>query len=152
MKRLQLDDCFLIFACICLVLSTFLLLWGLTSVLLLEKAELGQINGMTSDPANPVLILEQLRFFEDVNWAYLTLTWTTIFSVKAAFLAFFRHLVNRLHSMHVYWKAVVICTALVFVVAVCDAFITCSHVGTSARQQHFLSNVFLLAFLAYSQQ
>ena len=42
--------------------------------------------------------------------SYSSLSWTAIYFVKFAFLAFFRNLVNRLPLMLMYWKIAVITT------------------------------------------
>lgn len=57
------------------------------------------------------------------------MTWAAIFAVKFAFLFLFRNLVDRLPSMYMYWRMVVVFTALVFAFAVCDTFITCPKLG-----------------------
>ena len=131
-KRLSLDDCLIIFACICLSAGTTLLYLGTSAIFFIEDLTL---NGMGVLAAvGPDSFLQQLTFYQKINWSYLALTWTTIFFVKFAFLAFFRHLVNRLPSMQRYRTVLVVFTILVFAFAVCDGFIACPKLGLDSRE------------------
>ena len=126
--RLRLDDYLLLCSCVCLTAGTGLLYYGIPSIFF--GAEL------TFNPAavlaagvNEAAILHQVDLIPKVNWAYLVLSWLTIFFVKFGFLSVFRHLVDRIPSMYGYWKGVLIFTGLVFAFAVCDGFIACPKLG-----------------------
>jgi hypothetical protein len=77
-------------------------------------------------------IMQQIVFFQKINWAYLALSWASIFAIKFGFLSFFRHLVDRIPFMYNYWRGVVVFTGLVFAFTVCDAFIACPKLGMAA--------------------
>ncbi|MCJ1362616.1 hypothetical protein MMC16_001721 [Acarospora aff. strigata] len=131
-KRLQLDDYLLIFAFICLTAATVLLYIGTSVIYFIEEVTLNGIGA--TQAVGMAVFLQRLVYYQKINWAYLALSWTTIFFVKFAFLSFFRPLVDRLPSMHMYWRIVVGFTALVFAFAVCDAFIVCPQLGLEALQ------------------
>ena len=132
-KRLQLDDYLLIFAFICLTAATVLLYIGTSVIYFIEEVTLNGIGA--TQAVGMAVFLQRLVYYQKINWAYLALSWTTIFFVKFAFLSFFRPLVDRLPSMHMYWRIVVGFTALVFAFAVCDAFIVCPQLGLEACKE-----------------
>jgi len=131
-KRFHLDDYLLIFSCICLIAGTILLYLGTSAIFFVERLTLNGIGAVIASPADEIDILEQLLFYQKINWAYLALTWTTIFSVKSAFLVFFRYLVKRLPAMQRYWVLVVAFTAVIFAFIICDGFIACLQLGIAA--------------------
>lgn len=89
-RRLHLDDYLLIFSCICLIVATVLLYLGLSAISFIEELNLNGIEVLTAGNISMEYFLDQLIFYQRINWAYLSLTWTTIFCVKFAFLAFFQ--------------------------------------------------------------
>lgn len=80
----------------------------------------------------PVEIFQKVVWFENCDSAYLFVTWTAIFLVKASFLAFFRRLINRVGKMVTYWKVVVVITIVVFGFCACIGFIGCPKSGLDA--------------------
>lgn len=132
LQRLYLDDFFLIFACICLTAATALLYHGASAIYFVEQLTFEPAEAIASGAISSEELPQELLLFGRTNWSYLTLTWGGIFSVKFAFLSFFRPLVNRLPRTHMYWRVVVVITALVFVFAVCDTFITCTKLGLAS--------------------
>lgn len=126
-RKLAIDDAFLVFACTCLTAS-FALLIVFTPTLFQEEA---------IEPNLPQVLLtsksiHQLLWLQKVTCSNLALMWTVIFSIKFAFLFFFRTLVRRMPREHLYWKIVTGFTALVCAFSVCDGFISCPHFSLSA--------------------
>ena len=77
--------------------------------------------------------------------AYLSLTYSTLFSVKLSFLFFFRNLVRRVRTMMVYWWTVlaIMCIAwpasiAAAVVPSCPVF--CKYSSTTEPREFFLSS------------
>ena len=139
-KRLFLDDYLLLFSCVCLTAATALLYYGTAAIYFAENLSLNPSHFATAVAAGPVdptimrKMLEQLVLFQRINWSYLALTWTSIFAVKFAFLAFFRHLVDRVPALTLYWKVVLVITSVIYGFCVCDAFISCSKLGIASRE------------------
>ncbi|KAI9724630.1 MAG: hypothetical protein M1828_003654 [Chrysothrix sp. TS-e1954] len=136
-KMPSLDDYILLFACACLIGSTGVLYYGLPYIYFSEALTLSASGGAQSaaaglDYTEINAILAKLVLFQKVNWAYLAVSWTAIFSVKFAFLAFFRKLVDRLPRLLLFWKILVGFTSLVFCFAVCDSFIACPKTGLAS--------------------
>ncbi len=131
-KRLHLDDYLMIIACVFLISGTTLLYLGTSAIFFIEDVSL---NGEEVIAAVGLdYFLKQLLFYQRINWAYLALTWATVFFVKFAFLAFFRHLLDRVPFMYKYWKVLVGFTTLVFAFAVCDGFIACPVLGLASGE------------------
>ena len=128
--RLELDDGFLALACVCFVATTILLYKMLPDIYLFEALE--------SEPVSSIPLPEALEVFQKVVWfensdsAYLFVTWTAIFLVKASFLTFFRHLIDRVGRLVTYWKVVVSITVVVFGFCACIGFIGCPKSGLDA--------------------
>lgn len=133
-KCRRLDDYLLVFACICLTAATALLYSATKEVYFSEAMIIDATWATSVVAADPRGTLQEIGFFRRVNWAYLTLTWTTIFAVKFAFLSFFRRRIDRLPSMHIYWRVVVAFTGLSFLFAICNHFMTCSNLSFSTRE------------------
>ena len=88
-----------------------------------------------SDPRHPDLALYLLRMV----LSYLILLYTTLFSVKLAYLLFFRPMLERLPVMIVYWRGALAFTviACVFDISVLGA--GCFHQGVySSKPLHAL--------------
>jgi len=142
-KKPRLDDCLLLFACVLLTASTALLYHEASSIYFAEALvlDLAATPG-TGAPTVGTLglesedldkIFDQVTLFQRIDWAYAALTWTAIYSVKFAFLSFFRCLVDRLPRVHRFWKIVGVITALAFAFAVCEGFIACPKLGVESR-------------------
>ena len=120
--RLQLDDCFLIFACICLTASTVLC-----------YANVGNLYWSLS--YTPSFLLHLMQEHVDVaahvhacRKAYdssTSLLWTVIFAVKFAYLAFFRRLVDRVYPLLIYWRIVISLCAVSFPICVISIYVSC---------------------------
>lgn len=128
-RRLQLDDALLLFGTACLIASTVILYRGTHAVFLVQALSMGptvQIKGpiMDFDTVN-----DQVTLFQKTTWIFVPLAFTTIFAVKFGFLSFFRHLVDHLPRLHMYWRCVVVFTAAVYVFAIIDVFLACSRLG-----------------------
>ena len=132
--RLRLDDYILLCSCICLTAATGLLYWSTPSIFF--GAELTFNPAIVLGPGvNEANILHQVDLISKIDWAYLALSWLTIFFVKFGFLSVFRHVVDRIPPMYRFWKGVLIFTGLVFAFAVCEAFIGCPETGVKAGEK-----------------
>ena len=120
------------FACIFLTAGTITLFIGLDSIYFIEELDLNGIQVLIETDVDISNWLTELIFYQKINWAYLSVTWASIFFVKFAFLAFFRDLVDRLPRMQLYRRIVSVLTVLVFAYAVCDGFIACPQLGLDA--------------------
>ena len=81
------------------------------------------------------LLSSTATWFRRVYQAYFIVSWTALFSVKAAFLAFFRRLTERFGWIATYWKVVAGFTAASWIYCIIDGFIACPKTGTSARRR-----------------
>lgn len=96
-----------------------------SAIYYIEELELNRIDDTIILGVDVSEFGSQVGFYERISWSYLSVTWSSIFFVKFAFLAFFRGLVDRLPLMQLYWKVVGITTALVFLFTLFDVFIPC---------------------------
>lgn len=139
---LRLDDYLLLFACILLTAGTAVLYYGTSSIYFVTafQESLAATPGTAVPGSAPTeadyeqleAILKETVFFQKFIWAYFTVSWAAIFAVQFALLSFFRHLVNRLPRLHLYWKVVVGLAALVFGFAFCAPFIACPTTGAAS--------------------
>jgi hypothetical protein len=124
-RRLQLDDCFLIFACICLTGATAIMQWGIPVVY--------QVAQFTLHPAHTEQStdLMQLKVWNQrVIFAQIPLSWAAIFAAKFSYLFFFRHLIDRMRPLIIYWRVVVTFTAMAAIPCILSVFIGCSRVDS----------------------
>ena len=134
-RRLHLDDALLIFASVSLAAATGLLYYGTSAIYLVEalsvdpSIESGNIAGFID---NLQETFDETALFQKITWAYVALSYTTIFIVKLGFLSFFRELVKYWPRVNLYWKLVVVFTAICYVFAICDTFIACPKLGLAA--------------------
>ena len=119
-RRLQLDDWLLLFACLTLTVGTVLVLVNI-EVLFFGEA-VGLNPGLIQFPAD---IVQRLDSYQRLYYTYPTLAWTTIFSVKLAYLYFFRRLVDRLRSLIIYWRVIVVSTVVFYLSCVISIYIAC---------------------------
>ena len=77
---------------------------------------------------------DRIKWYQQVSFSFLTLTWTTIFAVKLSFLFFFRQMVDRLKSVMIYWKVVVGITVVSYCYCAAGVFIACPKFGIEARK------------------
>lgn len=125
-RQLAIDDAFVAFACMCLTASFTLLILITPAIFLEEAIVLNLPYELTPES------IQQLLWLQKITYSYLALMWTVIFSIKFAFLFFFRTLVRRMPMEILYWKVVAGFTALVYGFCVCDVFIPCPHFNLSA--------------------
>ena len=121
---LGIDDVFLLLACVFLVAST-VLLYLVSNALYFEEA-------LTLDPDSVTFSsdsFDELDWYQKVIYAYLDLSQTAVYCVKFSFLCFFRLLIDRLRCMIIYWRVVVVVSALAWAYAMCTAFIGCPDFG-----------------------
>jgi hypothetical protein len=128
---LRIDDYFLLSSCALLIAATGLLCWEISSIFFVAELSLNP-TAILASGLSQADIMQQIVFFQKINWAYLALSWASIFAIKFGFLSFFRHLVDRIPFMYAYWRGVVVFTGLVFAFSVCDAFIACPKLGIAA--------------------
>ena len=141
-RQFSADDLFLYFGVICLCAAMGLLVKYFEDMYLTEAFMINPL-AMDISPTN----LSSLFRFHNVIIAYITLTYTTLFSVKLSFLFFFRNLVRRVRRMMIYWWTVLgimIVTWLLFVLIIILGF--CSYFDervckTSISLDFFLSNL-----------
>ena len=117
---LQLDDWFLIFACLCLTGATAVLNWGIPAIY--------QILQLTIDPVHAEFLADPKAlkvWYHQSTYAYTTLSWATIFAAKFSYLWFFRRLVDRLRPLVIYWRVVVTVTAVGAQLCILQAHISC---------------------------
>lgn len=130
-KRLRLDDYLLLFSCVCLIPATGLLYYGLSSIFFVGELS-HDPTAILGSGIHEADVLERIAIFQKIHWAYLALTWATIFAIKFGFLSLFRHLVDRVRFVYTFWKGVTVITGLIFAFSVCDSFITCPKLGAAS--------------------
>ncbi|KAL8869297.1 MAG: hypothetical protein Q9174_004378 [Haloplaca sp. 1 TL-2023] len=129
--RLRLDDYLLLFSSACLVASTGLLYYG-TPIIFLTAEVVFNPSAVFRSGINQDDLLHDLNLIPKINWAYLALSWTTIFLIKFGFLVLFRQLVDRVPTIYKFWKCTLIITIFVGAFAICDGFIACPKEGRDA--------------------
>ncbi|KAL9594312.1 MAG: hypothetical protein Q9219_007106 [cf. Caloplaca sp. 3 TL-2023] len=117
--RLRLDDYLLLCSTASLIAATGLLYYG--TRLLFLGADL-EFNPSAAFEAESHLfdLMQEVTVMPKINWAYLTLSWTTIFLIKFGFLSLFRQLVDRVPAVYKFWKGTLIFTALGLEVVECS--------------------------------
>ena len=123
-RRIQLDDWFLLFACICLTIGTILTYTNIGNLYFGE--ELGLNTGLLSIPMD---IVTDINNYEKLYYTYPALAWTTIFFVKFAYLYFFRQLVDRVKPLIIYWRVVVVTAAISYPICIVSIYIACPKWG-----------------------
>lgn len=132
-KSLAIDDAFLIFAVVCLIVALGLLFACLSSTYLLEALITGDPNVII-----PADIIDQVQWFRKLSTAFLVLTFTTIFAVKFSFLFLFKSLIRNVRNMNVYWWIVVVTTAAVWAFGVVENFLPCPTFGPRSCKLGFV--------------
>jgi len=134
-RRLYSDDCFLIFACICLTGGTVL---GYIKVGILYWSQ-----ELNYNPSHAIYILadhEDIAAHINENkrlyYSYIALLWAAIFAVKFAYLAFFRRLIDRIRPLVIYWRVIVGVTVIFFPVSIVGIYVSCMKWGLEAGQQN----------------
>ena len=132
-KRVRVDDYFLLASCACLITATGLLYHGIDTLFLGAALIINPYAVLDSGQRN-VQELSRASNVYSLEWAYLAVIWMAIFAVKFGFLSLFRHLIDRLPRMIVFWKGVVIFTSISAAAAICEGFVNCPQVGNNVRK------------------
>lgn len=127
--RLLCDDFVLIFACVTLTAATGLLYVMMPTIYWYEEIVLNPKADVLGTLGSVDELFAQTLRYRRLGYAYVSLTWTTIFSVKICFLLFFLQLVERLKRLMFIWKIVFAITLVVYGFCVCGTFIACPHIG-----------------------
>ncbi|KAI9831272.1 MAG: hypothetical protein M1826_003711 [Phylliscum demangeonii] len=109
-RRLFLEDIILLFACALLIAGTGLLYKILETLYFMEDLILSP---QTAFSRLPPAFFQAMVYNQNIVWAYLVVSSTTVFAVKFTFLSFFRALVDRQQKMLRYWRVVVVITKVV---------------------------------------
>ena len=132
-RRLQVDDCLLIFACVCLTTSTVL---GYVNVKSLYWDQ-----ALNYNPTFPFYLMKEhvdikahVITYQRPSYSYPALLWATIFSVKFAYLAFFRRLVDRVRPLIIYWRIILGLSAVSFPVCIISIYVVGWKWGQAAGQ------------------
>ena len=132
-RRLQLDDCFLIFACICLTAST--------ALCYTHVGDLYRNQELNYDPSLLLYLMQEhvdvaarINTYLKVYDSSTSLLWTVIFAVKFAYLAFFRRLVDRVRPLVIYWRIVVGLCVVSYPIGIISIYISCSEKNQEAGQ------------------
>ena len=131
--RLRLDDYLLLCSCVFLVAATGVLYYGTPTIFFGAELTFNP-SAVTEGTVNEADVLHSIDLISKIDWAYLALSWVTIFTVKFGFLSVFRHLVDRIPPMYRFWKGVLVFTGLIFGFAVCDGFIGCPKSGIESGE------------------
>lgn len=130
-RRLQVDDYFLLFACICLTASTVL---GYINV-----SNLYWSQELDYNPTRSLFLLDEhvdiaahINAYERLYYSYPSLLWAAIFAVKFAYLAFFRRLVDRVRPLVIYWRIIVILSVVSLPVCIVTIYVSCMKWGLEA--------------------
>ncbi|KAL8901078.1 MAG: hypothetical protein Q9192_000741 [Flavoplaca navasiana] len=121
-----LDDALLVFACVCLIAATVLLINGASSLYLIIAFQSNpQAAAMTSLQQVSGTIAKVQR----ETYPFGVLIWLCVFAVKFCYLFFFRQLIDRLRRITVYWKITLALTSIACVFNACASFIACPEFG-----------------------
>lgn len=135
-RRLFFDDYMLIFACINLIAAHVLLHLMRSSMYLFE----GMIFDAESDPfaaLSDMKVMNRILEYRKMVFAFLVLTWTTIFAVKICFLFFFHQMLKRLQRMMFTWRVIFGLTLLFYGICASGPFIYCPHFGRNGCESAF---------------
>ena len=133
-KRLFLDDAFLIIACAALTGAFAMLYQSLDTLFLIQHFAQEGAGARDEAASAGINVDAEVHKFQILDFVHEPLLWVVMFSVKAAFLVFFRLLVSRVEKMVVYWKAVCAITVVAFVFCLCYPFIASPHMDSSASE------------------
>ena len=129
--RLAPDDYMLIFACVTLIAST-VLLFDVAETVYWDEALILDPSPATLAEAFLPTFPAKIMHFQQKVFAYLSLTWTTIFAVKLSFLLFFRSMVDRVKKMELFWKVVFGITVVFYCYCAAAVYMGCSKFGLAA--------------------
>ena len=124
-RRLFIDDIFLLLACVFLTVATTIL-YVASSQFYVKYTDWLLLR--------PDVVQKKVLFYQRMSFTYIPLSWAAIFAVKFSFICFFRTLVDRLRCMIIYWKIVVVVTAICFCICASEAGIECPHFDIKSRK------------------
>lgn len=128
-RRLQTEDFFLFLACACLTISTALIYRLLSSGILIgDNFAHPDISLIESLPA----LVKSISWYQREDYAFLGLTWGSVFSVKFSILFFFKQLINRPVRIVAFWKLTMVITIISFLCCIISFLTVCPHFGISA--------------------
>ncbi|KAI9703713.1 MAG: hypothetical protein M1836_007483 [Candelina mexicana] len=129
--RLYPDDYLLIFAWICLTAGT-VLCYARVGILY-WKEELGLNPSLGSKYASEHIdINAHIVEHQRLSYSCAALVWTTIFTVKFAYLIFFRRLIEQIRPLIIYWRVIVSITAVSFLLCIVFIYVSCTKWGVEA--------------------
>lgn len=127
-RRLYVDDGFLIFALICMIVATVLILKYCFLIFC--------VNAMYLIPEETTLYvtqkvgLEQLENTDAYIYPYLAMAWTATFSVKWSFFAFFRPMIRNVSQrLTIYYWSCVSFSVVTWAFLMGEPFILCHYFG-----------------------
>ena len=121
-QKVQVEDYILLFAVVCLCATTGLAYATLPAMYALIQLVLhGFENGLNFE-----LLGEIPRISKQEN-AATTLEWLVVFSVKIAFLFFFRRLISHLRGLMIWWHVATTLTILAGLVGIAVSWLTCPY-------------------------
>ena len=126
-----LDDVLLLWACICLIAATILLVRGASTLYRIETFK--------ADPAAAAFvsgqdIIDAIAKIQEDTYPFGVLIWLSVFSVKFCYLLFFRQLIDRLSHITSYWKITFAVTAVACIFNATASFIACPEFGNDNRK------------------
>ena len=124
-RRLSLDDAFLLFAC-----ATPVLYRTIAPLYFLEELASGSLESQSIGTN----VDAEVQRYKLLHVTYEALIWIAIFSVKFSFLAFFRHIVDRITNLLRHWKVVVVINIVACAFCVGFSFMTCPLTGYTASR------------------
>lgn len=133
-KRFRSDDYLLLVSSVCLIAATALAYQG-APLLFFGRELIYNPSIVLSSSLDQAKLLRRIVSISTLDWAYLTISWTTIYFVKFGFLSLFRHLVDRLPSIKRFWQITLVFTVLVFAFAVCSGPLACPKKGFDAGKE-----------------
>ena len=131
-RPLRLDDVFLIFATILLIVGTTLILVILDDTYFVEDL---QLNGIAAIGTGSLVgLVDRIIYYRKMDWAFMTITWNSIFCVKFSFLSFFSGLCDRLPRMEIYRRVAYSFCVVAWIWCVVQEFVACPYLGLDSRK------------------
>lgn len=126
-RSLAVDDAFLIFAVVSLIVALGLLFAFISSMYLVEAL-------ITNDPniVIPSDILDQVARVRKLTTVFNMLTFNTAMAVKFSFLFLFKTLIRNVRNMKIYWWTVVLITAAAWAFGIVEFFLLCPSYGSDS--------------------
>ena len=121
-QKVQVEDFILLFAVVCLCAVTGLVYATLPAMYaLIQLVFHGFENDLAFDLLGEIPSVSKKQNFAQNIW------WLVIFSVKIAFLFFFRRLISRLRGLNIWWWVATTLTILAGLVSIAASWLTCPY-------------------------